>query len=545
MRFCYRGIRIVGVAIGVYLFIFLSSCSSTYEFRLKEKRQENLEKDLLALKQNREAIIFPTPLSLDDVIKIGLTHNLDMRISRLLVEISDDTALAKKLTMLPTLNMSGELSHRSNYPLREYENLETGDITLSNTVSEEKTRQTLSAVLSWNLLDFGLSYIRARQAAYDLEVKQMEQLRQSQTLALDIAAAYWKSVLAERNLKRIREIEDKVSKYRDRADEMVVQKRMDPIVAKDFQKHLASLAITAGGLQAEISGMRIELCRLMGISPLSRFELAEDENFKGFLKEIPAPRKLEPEDLELTSLKNRPELFASDLRYEIQREEARAALISMFPGIRFDAGYYYDDNKYLVNNDWTDVGVGLVMNLLDLPSQYMMWKSRDKELTMAEAQRLVLSAGIIAQVHMAIHDYRVKEEQFRLYDDAFTVSEELLKMSAERNQAGSVGFTDTVLTRRMMETMVAQLERDKSVVELLNAYATLMVTMGLDYDEWDKNVLKLEDGSDMQRDLSEDISIGSFDFSYTIKDSEFSKAEQSMALCQFEAFDFIDIDHQF
>ncbi len=302
---------------------------------------------------------------------------------------------------------------------------------LGRSISEERTRKVVNLSLSWNVLDFGLSFIRARQAAMDKEIKRMERLRQAQNLAMDIAASYRKSVMAEQELEYIAKIEADVKIYKEKAKEMVAQNRLDPISAKNIEKKMADLAITAASLQADISNARIELCRLMGLNPMTEFRLAH-ESSEVYLKKMPESEEIKPEHLEITALNNRPEFFAADIQMRIQKDEARAALVSMFPGIRFDISHHYDDNKYLVNNYWSSVGLGVVENLLSLPSRYASWKYQERTESLVKAQRLMLTAGVIVQVHMALHDFIEKEKRFRLYNDSYVISEDLLTMSRER-----------------------------------------------------------------------------------------------------------------
>ncbi|MEE4356356.1 MAG: TolC family protein [Desulfococcaceae bacterium] len=460
--------------------VFLGGCANMYQVDLENQRQANLSEDLELL-QARENMSFPDPLTLSDVIRIGLENNLDMRISKIMGEISDDSSLAERLKMLPRLDVNGHLSENSEYSQKWYVDAE-GNKILGNTVSEDKTKKTVDVSLSWNILDFGLSYLRARQAAVSTEIQKMEQLRQAQKLALDISAAFWKTVLAEKELDHIRQIEGEVSQYKDKADEMVGQRRLDPIAAKNIEKQMVELSIAANQLQADISGTRIELCKLMGLPPATRFTLSRAESFQAYLDTLPASEDIEPKKIEEIALKNRPELFSADLQEKIQQDEARAVLVSMFPGISFNASWFYDDDQYLVNSDWTNVGVSLAANLLSLPSKYMEWKAKDKSITMVKVQRLMLTAGIITQVHMALHDYRIKEKKFSLYDRSYKITEDLLSMSKERRNAGSL--SDTAITQRLLESMVTKLERNRNLVDLLNSYNMLLVTLGLDHGRW-------------------------------------------------------------
>lgn len=481
-------LRTIGiVAVFLSFIVSLTGCEKLYKVDLVEQRRNNLEADLSFLKP-REVMHFPDPLSLDEVVRIGLENNLDMRIGRMMEEISNENALSEKLKMLPRFNVGGRIMHRSEFMRREYVDQATGEVTLSNSVSQDKTQKTLDLTLSWNILDFGLSFFRARQSALTSEIRQMERLRQEQVLALDIAGAYWKSVLAEHDLEYIQEIEENMRSYIRDADELVDQKRLDPIVAKEMQKQLMNLTISASDLQADISGIRIELARMMGLTPTTKFSFSDTDDFETLVDALPESGDLDPKKLEMISLRNRPELYTADLKHQVQRDEARAALVSMFPGISFSGGYHYDADSYLVDPDWFSLGVDLMSNLLELPSQYVNWNAQKKTTEMIRIQRLLLTAGIIAQVHVALHDYHIKERHFRLQDESYRISKELFEMSAERNKAGTFGFSDTVVTQRMLENMLSRLERDRSGVALMNAYYKLLVTLGFGYGRWEENL---------------------------------------------------------
>jgi hypothetical protein len=64
-------------------------------------------------------------------------------------------------------------------------------------------------------------------------------------------------------------------------------------------------------------------------------------------------------------------------------------------------------------------------------------------------------------------------------------------MSRERNKLGTV--TDLQVTQRMMETVVAKLQRDRSLTDVLNAYNMLLVTLGLDYGRWRENLMEFDE----------------------------------------------------
>jgi len=483
-------IKNIGLISALLILAFSIGCTNQFKLDLTKQRRDNLAEDLKMI-QAQEKMKFPDPLTLDEVVRVGLENNLEMRISRIMAEIEKDSALAEKLNLLPDLSFSGNLAYRSNYAISEYEDVYTGKKVLGSSTNTEKATRLMDIRLSWNILDFGLSYLRARQAAVGTEIKRMERIRQSQKLALDLSTVYWKSVLTQKDLERVRAIEAEAGEYKKKADELVAQKRIDPIIARSIEKQLSDLSITANALQSEMASVKIELSKLMGIPPLTRFDLASENIAEGFIENMPDASNIDPRRLEIISLNNRPELFSADLEEKVRQDDARSALLSMFPSIRFDAGQNFDYNSFLANQTWTSVGVSIAENFLDIPSKYMSWKAKDKTVSMVKAQRLMLTAGVIAQVHISLQDYRAKEKQFRLYNNAWLISEDLLNMSRERNKLGSI--SDLQVTQRMMETVVSKLQRDRSLSDVLNAYNMLLVTLGLDYARWREKLIEINE----------------------------------------------------
>ncbi len=461
--------------------ITLGGCSNLYQMDMAKNRRVNLLKDLELLRP-KAASELPDPLSLDDAVLIGMENNLDMRISRIMEDISDENALMERLKMLPQLNLNSGVSQSS----------------APSDPDADKATKTVSLSLTWNILDFGLSYIRARQSAMRAEIRRMERDRQAQLLAAEIASAYWQTVLAEQSLEQIRTIETEVRGYKERAELLVSQKRLDPIVSKAIEKKIVELAITASDLRAEISGARIELCRLMGVSPMTEIRLKR-ASFQEHLKGLPDPGEFDPQKLEMISLTRRPDFYSEDLELQIQQDEARSALVSMLPGAQLNFGNYYNSSSSYSNNMWASWGSTLTSALLSLPSQYVNWRSQKKSVAMVELQRLLLTAGVIVQAHMSLHDYMVKEQQFRLYDDSYAIAEDLLTMSRERHELGLL--SDWALTQRMLEDVVARLARDRRIIALFNSYNTLLVTVGLDYGQWEDNLLEME--ADMPADTED------------------------------------------
>lgn len=477
-----RSLLLIGALAGV-----LAGCTSVVSVDMQADREANLAQDRVLLTPPTD-IDLSQPLGLNDVIKLGLRNNLDLRVSRFEQEIAKDTALADKLDMLPNLQVNREYDHDDKFRREGSYNPETGVVTQGSTVSRLKTNLTADLTLTWSVLDFGLSYIRSRQSQLQQEVLQMRRNRQAQLLALDLTEAFWKAALAEDALDYVRRVERELKAQRGAIEQSVAERRLDAIAAKDVEKRLVDIALSIRDLQADIANARIRLSRLMGLNQDARFILKR-EAIKPLLAKFPRPDQLSANVFEDYALLNRPELFERDLGERIQRDDVRAAMLNMFPNLSFSAGRNWDGNTLVESNYWNSVGYSVGWNLLNLPRQYALVQSEEKGVEMERASRLQLTVGVITQVHIGLLDYRIAVERFKLYEESYGLTTELLGMTRERNAAGIM--SDLSVAQRLLEDMAAKLRRDQAVVDLIVAYRRLLTSVGLNPHQWDTALVQL------------------------------------------------------
>lgn len=479
----------------------LTACTTVTTLDLEGDREINLAEDRVLLEPSPR-IDLSEPLTLDDVIRIGLINNLDLRVSRFEQEIAKDSAFADKLEMLPDLRFNQEYNKDDELRRDASFNPDTGVVSAPTTVSTMDNVKTRSLELTWNVLDFGLSYIRSRQSELQQQVLEMRRDRQAQLLALDLTEAFWKAALSEDALDYVRRVERELRAQRSKIEKSVRERRLDAINAKDVEKRLVDLALSVRDLQADIANTRIKLASLMGLKQETQFVL-DREPLKPLLAQFPRPDQLSTDIIEDYALLNRPELFEQDLGAHIQRDEVRAALLSMFPSLSLSAGYSYNSNPLAETNEWNTVGYSIGWSLLSLPAQYQRVQSEKGRIGMKRAARLQMTVAVITQVHIGLLDYRIAVERFRLYEEAYGLTSELLDMTRERNSAGIL--SDLSVTQRLLEDMAAKLRRDQAVVDLIVAYRRMLTSAGMDPMYWNRALVELgieqeQIGPDLRQD---------------------------------------------
>ncbi len=452
---------------------------------LADQREKQARADLELIKPPMD-INFEQPLSLDDLIRIGLKNNLEMRIAQLDEDIQDKETLARKLQMLPGLNADARYERRDKLRKSDVYNWLLDEDQKDYTVSELKDSLKANLSLTWNVLDTALAYVKSKASEMQEQAMERQRERQAQQLALEITEAYWEAAALEDALDYVHGVERRLKDVKRKIDGAVGTRDIDAMDAAEAELRLKELELTIRQLQANLSTSRLELSRLLGFNQNVQYTLARPR-IKPIVAALPHTKELDIDALEEYALLHRPELFRTDIQVMIQKEEAKAAFLNLFPGVNFFAATHYDDNRLLYSNTWNSVGAGVGWNLLNIPSGIAMYKGKQKAITMAEAQRLMMTVGVITQVHIALLDYAIKVDRFRLLEETFQLAANLLDMAREKSSVGAL--PELAVTQRYLEEMAAKLRRDESVVDMLVAHKRLCVSIGIPPQDCDGNLL--------------------------------------------------------
>lgn len=445
---------------------------------METQREENARADVETIKPAMEYGNFgETPLTLEDCIRYALDNNLEIRIARLNEEIADKESLVEKLQMLPSLYADATYKKRDVLRRSDAYNWQLDQDQQDFTVSELKDNTRANLTLTWNVLDTMMAYVRSTESEMQEEVFRRQRTRQAQQLALDVTRAYWHAAAVEDALDYVHVVEANLKEVKRNMEQAVARGSYDSMAAADAELRLKELELTIRQLQANLSKERLQLAQLMGLNQNVQFTLARPP-IKPVIANLPHTKELNIDRLEEYALLHRPELFASDMQVRIQQEEAKNKVLAMFPGLSIFAGAHYEDNRLLLQNQWATIGAGIGWELLDLPAKFVSYKGQQKAIQMAEAQRLMTTVGVITQVHIALLDYAIKVDRFRLLDETYALANNLFDMAQTKNAAGRL--PELAVTQRHLEEMAAKLRRDEAVVDMLVAHKRLCVSIGME-----------------------------------------------------------------
>ena len=434
-------------------------------------------------------------IDLPRAIALAVQQNRDYRLNLM------ESTLAIADLEVSNLDMLPDLTARAGYRMRSepVESFSESDGQISNqpSISQEKNQTNAELSFGWSVLDFGLSYVRAQQAADRFLIARERERKAIQNIVLDVRNAYWRAVGAERLLSKVEPLTARVTQALEQARTVERSEVEDPLQPLEYQRQLGNIRRSLLELRSDLVGARIELARLMGLTPGTEFRLV-DVN----VDSMPIPEvRIDLATMEKVALAKRPELMESRYEMRISRREVRASLLSMFPNLTLGAGLNYDSNKFLNYNNWSEYSAGVSWNLMQIFRGPAGVKAAEVGEALAAERQLALSMGILTQLHISMADFEQAIERFDSTSLNLDVAGRILKEVESRYSADRVSGVTVV--QEQLNTLVAELRRDLAYADIQDAWGRIMFALGvdpLDQGFSEKNLDELAGDLDAQLD---------------------------------------------
>jgi outer membrane protein TolC len=437
-----------------------------------EEIKARVARDQLEMYKDQAPIL--QPITFHDAVARALTYNLDYRLKLMESALAQGISDSSAFELLPRLTASAGYNMRNNDSGGTSVSITTGEETLSPSTSQERRHNLRGAELSWNILDFGLSYYRAKQAGDEYNIAEERRRKVRQNIVQDMRNAYWRALGAQRLLVQVEALTKRIERALEQSRQAEASGVLPPAQALAYQRALLDALTLITLKRQELEFARHELAALMNIQPGTAFQLADAP------EESLPPVPVRVAELEIQALENRPELREEDYRARIDGFEARRQLIALLPGVEFVTGNLYDSNKYLYNNSWYDSSVRISWNVLKLAAYPTVKRTQEAREQTAEARRLALSMAVITQVRVALERYKLALLDYRQSDESARVDERLAQIS----QAGvsSRVASELEAVRTESRALVTQFQR-------YAAYANAQTALGRILNSVGQNVL--------------------------------------------------------
>ncbi|WP_159967669.1 TolC family protein [Pseudomonas sp. 9Ag] len=448
----------------------VSGCAVTSEPIERSASEQRARTDLQSMYKDQEPL--SGPLTLHEAMARAVKYNLEGRLKIM------EEALAKRqldlasFDMLPRMALEAGYVGRNNVSASSSESVETGTQSLEPSTSQDRDREVADLTMVWNVLDFGVSYISAKQAGDQRLIVQERRRKVINTIVQDVRSAYWRAMAAERLLKHIDSLMARVDTARGNSQSMSEQRIGDPVQALGYQRSLIQATRQLEEQRRALSLAKTELATLINLPLGTELTLAVQDQY--VIPEL----KIDLARLEQEALTSRPELREQDYQTRITAAETRKAMLRLLPGLEFSAGGHYDSNSFLVEQSWIDYGVKVTWNLFNVisaPAAINVAKAGEE---VAAARRQAMSIAVLAQLYVANANYREALRQFKTSQQLSDIEGQIVGQLRSRYQAAGLGELD--LIQGELNTLQADLRRDLAYADLRNAYGQIFASAGLD-----------------------------------------------------------------
>lgn len=506
--------------------LLFAGCSVTPQPILPTEIKEDVRKSLEEL--NRISKPVEKAISLDEAITRAIENNLSKKLDILSSALAQQKIDIVAYEALPSLTTKAGYSVRNNYAASASTSFTDGqpeplDSDTSYSVSQDKEGTTADVGFSWNILDFGLSYVRAGQQANRYLIAKEKERKSIHNIKQEVRNAYYQAVSADELLNRIKPIMIETKKAFEDSKKIKSLKLENPIKTLTYQRELLEVIRALNTLEENFVKSKTELSRLMGLKPGTKFELEEKIKEEYILPNI----ELSINELEKIALENRPELQETRYQEKISESEIKAVMLKMLPSINLNAGINYNDSQYLLNSEWINYGASVSWNLLNVFNGNLNKKLAQTQIELAKQQKLALSMAVISQVHLSMLDFNQAKKEYELSEEYYGVAKEIFNIIENENALNVNGKLS--LIKEKLNYLISNLRLSSSYTKVQNAYGKIISSIGKEDALESKVVIK---------DLAKKLTL-------EIEEKEIKKETIDEVVKKSQAIEIISTDQKF
>jgi len=448
----------------------LAGCAVQPRALTADERQATVQADRSAMVAQQEPV--QGPITLEEAMARAIKYNLDYRLKLMEEAVAQRQLDLSRTDLLPKLALSAGYSGRDNELASSSRDVITRAQSLVPSTSTDREHVTGDLSLSWNVLDFGVSYYTARQQADRVLVAQERRRKVVHLLMQQTRQAYWQAAGAQLLEGKVEPVLASARKALEDSRTVEVEKLRSPLEALNYQRQLIDIVRQLEAVRDELAQAKPRLASIMNLEPGQPFKVAVAPALDAPRIGLPLAR------IEEAALLNRPELVEAQYNERIGVLETRKALSRLFPGVELSLGGHYDSNSYLVNNQWSDVGLRVSWNLFNLLNAGTIRGLAQSQLELAHQQRLALNMAVLTQVHVSQLEYLGRLRQYELTQQLNSVEQRILQYTRNASTANAQGRLEEI--RASASAMMSELRMYQSYGALQGAYGQVIATIGLD-----------------------------------------------------------------
>jgi outer membrane protein TolC len=242
------------------------------------------------------------------------------------------------------------------------------------------------------------------------------------------------------------------------------------------QKEIRALQILSK-IRSDIELQRNILASAMAVSP----DICVDGGIV-LIGELEKPVFLIPEcELEMQAVQNRPEAYEAGLAHLNSINDLKRTIVKYFPKITGFWRYTRDKDRFLLFNDWHEIGMYMFFDLTDFLSNRDESQAARANTAKTEREMGAVALGLTAQVRAAAIKYFGSLEELEYSRRALAGANRVLRAAEDRYSAQDID--KQTLQEARGDVLEANINVKRVLGEANALLAELQGTMGTNYSE--------------------------------------------------------------
>lgn len=407
-------------------------------------------------------------LTVDDAVRRTVRRNHNIRAKELEAALSEAKVLIQSASMLPGIVAE------SDYYRRDRPHMSHSSLSPTYSTSTDPRSASRQIALSWNVLDFGLSFVRTRQGL-DKALQQHEEANRVRArIVEETRSVYWRAVALEKldgAMSRLdREVDSAIALSRAASRDPTI----DPMSPINYQRDILNSQRELNLLQTSLAGATDQLKQSIGLPLIERLRL--DDTRRALI----LPHSSSADDV-AAAMRQRPEIRQHMYDMRIAEDEVHATILQLLPGVTFSKTFASDTNSYLLQSNWISWGTKIAGNLIDLARLPADLDAIDAQQDVHRKNALAAASTIAMQVHVARARIAVQTRAYRDAERFAEIQRQLLHQVRTSVALNKIGRQ--ALAREKLAMLLAEIRAIVAFAELHAAFAAYASAKGDALDE--------------------------------------------------------------
>jgi outer membrane protein TolC len=412
-------------------------------------------------------------LTLSEAVARAIKYQAEHRQKQMEEAAAEAQLDVAKFDLLPKFTANAGYNWRNNESFG-FAITPQGAISQTPSAAVERIYRTGGLGLAWNVLDFGVSYFRARQLADQKLIAEERRRKAVQTLMHDVRIAWWRAEAAERLLPPADRLLADIDQAIDKTRHIEARKLLPPVQIATLRRALLDLSQQIAFRRQDLAQSKIELAALINVPPGQELRIASPASDAREVLDLTA----DLDKLETLALESRPEIAEEGYRARISADEARKALVGLLPNVGFDFSRQWNSNKFLLNNFWTQFGATAALNLVKVASLPAMNRAEEAQKRADDARRYAMAIAVLTQTRIAGVRYMLVADEFLVWDEAARDDDLIVQYLSSSEKVGI--DNELELIRARARAMASHMNRDLAYANLQASVARLFNSVGFD-----------------------------------------------------------------